>query len=260
MSNQTVLQLDPSAKNCRNSEGAFASLGDGKLLFAYSRFRKGDGDDHGQADIVGCFSDDGGRRWTKEDRILVAAPDGMNVMSVSMLPLQDGGLGMFYLKKTSLFDCRPQMRRSYDRGQSWSDPVAIITSPGYYVLNNDRVIRLRSGRLVVPVALHRTLVQTDGRPQLDGRALILFYLSDDDGITWREAQDWQASTLNGLVFQEPGVVELADGRVMCLVRTNYGQQWVTWSSDGGEHWSSAVPTTIMGPCSPATVKAIPGTG
>lgn len=260
MRGEIVLQLDPSKENCRNSEGAFADLGNNRLLFAYSRFRQGVGDDHDHADIAGRFSEDGGQTWSDKDRILVANQDGMNVMSVSMLSLADNSLGMFYLKKTRFSDCRPELRRSYDQGLTWSEPTVMTASPGYYVLNNDRVIRLSSGRLVAPVALHRDLIDIRGKEYIDMRGLILFFLSDDDGRTWREAQDWQSSTLSGLVFQEPGIVELADGRILCLIRTNFGQQWATWSSDGGEHWTPAVPSTIMSPCSPASVKTIPGTG
>ncbi len=259
MTSKIVLQLDPSAENCRNSEGAFADLGNNRLLFAYSRFKQGSGDDDDQADIVGRFSNDGGITWSDHDEILIANHNGMNVMSVSLLPLQDSGLGMFYLNKISRKDCRPELRRSYDQGRTWSEPTVLTSTPGYYVLNNDRVIRLCSGRLVAPVALHRTIHQENGETTHDWQALIMFFLSDDDGRTWRESLDWQAPTLSGLCFQEPGMVELSDGRLMCLIRTNFGQQWATWSSDGGEHWSPAVPTTIMGPCSPATVKTIPGT-
>ncbi|MDD5598833.1 MAG: sialidase family protein [Victivallaceae bacterium] len=258
MIGQIVLQLDPTAENCRNSEGAFADLGSSRLLFAYSRFNRGSGSDHDHAAIAGRFSDDAGRTWSAADKILVANTGGMNVMSVSLLPLQDGGLGMFYAKKNSLRDCRPELRRSYDHGLTWSDPTVLTATPGYYVLNNDRVIRLRSGRLVVPVALHRTIYRENG-DSIDTRALIMFFLSDDDGRTWREAKDWLSPALSGLALQEPGVVELSDGRIMGLMRTNFGQQWATWSRDGGEHWSPAVPTTLMGPCAPATIKTIPGT-
>ncbi|OGV51195.1 MAG: hypothetical protein A2X49_15485 [Lentisphaerae bacterium GWF2_52_8] len=259
MFNDVVLQLDPSVENCRNSEGAFASLGPKRLIFAYSRFCAGHGGDHDKADIAARFSSDGGRTWTKNDAIIVPNEGGMNVMSVSFLPLKDKALGIFYVRKNGLEDCRPMFRRSYDGGRTWSEAVEVIVTPAYYVLNNDRVIRLKSGRIVLPVSLHRTLLidKKTKKLDLDYRGIVLFYLSDDDGKTWREAKDWIAPSLSGLVFQEPGVVELADGRILCVIRTNYGQQWTAWSSDGGEHWSAPVPSTIMGPCAPATVKRIP---
>jgi len=38
MSNQVVLQLDPKRGNSRNSEGAFVTLNNGRILFTYSKF------------------------------------------------------------------------------------------------------------------------------------------------------------------------------------------------------------------------------
>ena len=56
------------------------------------------------------------------------------------------------------------------------------------------------------------------------------------------------------------MVELKDGRLWSWCRTDMGQQWSLWSPDRGEHWSQPVPTRIMSPCSPASVKRIPETG
>ena len=44
MTNEIVLDLDPGNDNPRNSEGAFARLSDGRLIFAYSRFCGGSTD------------------------------------------------------------------------------------------------------------------------------------------------------------------------------------------------------------------------
>ena len=37
----------------------------------------------------------------------------------------------------------------------WSKAVRCIPAPGYFVLNNDRVVQLSTGRLVLPAAFHR---------------------------------------------------------------------------------------------------------
>ena len=47
---------------------------------------------------------------------------------------------------------------------------------------------------------------------------------------------------------------------MMLTRTTDGCQYRSDSHDGGESWSSAEPTNIMSPCSPATLRRIPSTG
>ena len=152
---QRVALLPPGPQNPRNSEGDFLLLRNGHVLLVYSRFTGGRGD-HAEAHLASRRSADGGRSWTIEDEVVVPNEGGMNVMSVSLLRLADGRIGLFYMRKNSLQDCRPLMRLSDDEAQSWSDPVEIIPDAeiGYYVLNNDRVVQLPGGRLVVPVALH----------------------------------------------------------------------------------------------------------
>ena len=90
MAGQTVLQLDHKRNNPRNSEGGFATLEDGSILFAYSRYSGSSGADHGTASIAARVSPDGGRTWSRRDRILVPNEGACNVMSVSLLRLQDG--------------------------------------------------------------------------------------------------------------------------------------------------------------------------
>src|SRR4029453_462768 len=116
-----------------------------------------------------------------------------NVMSVSLLRLASGRLALFYAFKNNLSDCRPRLRLSSDEAQTWSEPKLVIAAPGYYVLNNDRVVQLRSGRLEVPVADHRMNGPDAGNyNSFDRRAVAIWYLSDDEGETWREAADWWA--------------------------------------------------------------------
>ena len=262
MTNEIVLDLDPAKDNPRNSEGAFAQLSDGRLIFAYSRFCGGS-TDHSQADIVARFSNDGGCTWTTEDAVIVKNESKQNVMSVSLLPMRDGTLGLFHARKNDLHDNRVWLRRSADDGRTWSEPSLVVQAPGYFVLNNDRAVRLTSGRIVAPVAYHRAKRDTHGEMNyaaFDSRGIILYYLSDDDGATWRESADWWAMPLSeGGGLQEPGVVELKDGRLWSWCRTTLGQQWSLWSNDGGETWSQPIPSKIMSPCSPASVKRIPST-
>lgn len=181
-------------------------------------------------------------------------------MSVSLLRLQDGTIGLFYLRKNSLTDCRPLMRVSSDEGMTWSRSVEMITNQiGYYVMNNDRMIQLKTGRLVAPIALHNTADYE--KPDWAGK--IMSYISDNNGRTWRRSE----SVLVGhkpdgmrVTLQEPGVVELKDGRLLMWMRTDAGSQYQCWSSDGGVTWSQPQPGRIISPRSPATIERIPGKG
>jgi len=60
--------------------------------------------------------------------------------------------------------------------------------------------------------------------------------------------------------QEPGVVQLADGRLMMFVRSNENHQLVSYSRDNGDTWSELRASGILSPVSPATIERIPGSG
>ncbi len=148
-----------------------------------------------------------------------------------------------------------------DRGCTWGDPGTIIPGDeiGYYVLNNDRVVQLSSGRLVAPVARHNGPDWDDFSRY--GHAMC--YLSDDNGGKWRRS----ASVLTGeevggerVVLQEPGVIELKDGRLMMFCRTDSGCQHLAFSRDAGETWSDLQSSSLLSSCSPASIERIPSTG
>lgn len=266
MDNDIVLQLDHGPDNPRNSEGSFVTLADGRVLFAYTRYYGADWADHATAQVCGRFSRDGGQTWSAEDTVLVENEGRQNVMSVSLLRLQDGRIGLWYLRKNSLRDCQAWMRTSADEGQTWSRPRRCIPAPGYFVVNNDRVIQLKSGRLILPAGFHRNRYAVSPRSKhyyasLDGRALILFFLSDDGGKSWRESQDWWAMPVRSSPgLQEPGVVALKDGRLYAWCRTGAGCQYEMVSADDGETWSPPQPSAFLAPASPLSMKRIPRTG
>ncbi len=255
-----VLSLPPSADNPRNSEGDFIRLKDGRILLVYTHFISGAAD-HATAYLAGRISEDGGQTWTDRDLLVLANEAKQNVMSVSLLRLQDGRIALFYARKNSNEDCRPCVRFSEDEAQTWSEPVLCIPDAelGYYVLNNDRVIQLRNGRLVMPVAQHHGI----GWPKWTGQGTALCYFSDDGGRTWKRGQselDGRVSDERRVTIQEPGVVELTDRRLLMFCRTNAGCQYISHSKDGGDHWTPLVPSTLLSPISPASIERIPSTG
>jgi hypothetical protein len=251
--------LPPGPDNPRNSEGAFVTLADGRLMLVYTHFTGGGGD-HSAAHLAARFSSDHGKTWTHDDVIVVPNEGQWNVMSVSLLRLTDGRIALFYLRKESANDCRPVLRFSSDEGTTWSAPrLCIEDQVGYYVLNNDRAVQLRSGRLVLPVCLH----STPAYAKPDWAGICMCYLSDDGGQTWRRSRSQlQGQTADGqrVTTQEPGVVELKDGRLMMFARTTAGSQFVSYSSDGGDTWLLFQPSSLLSPCSPASIKRIPQTG
>jgi len=262
MGSDIVCKLFYGKNNPRNSEGSFVTLKDGRILFVYSRYYGTSGSDHGSAELAARVSLDDGRTWSKKDRVVVENEGGWNVMSVSLLRLNDGRIAMFYLRKNSIKDCRPYMRASRDEGQTWSRPKLCVDAPGYFVLNNDRVVQLRNGRILMPVGYHRTRTVPGNRTQLgiDGRALFLTYYSDDGGRTWSEGSDcWTLPVRSRSGMQEPGVVELGNGHIYGWCRTSTGRQWETTSRDKGDTWTEPRPSRFHSPCSPMSIKRLPST-
>ena len=221
-SNRVVLDIPSSAEHPRNSEGGFATLKSGRIVFAYSQFYGG-ADDNSSSRIAEVDSDDAGLTWSAP-RVIVDNGRNLNLMSVSFLRLADGRLALFYLMKKTALDCRPVVSFSADEGGTWSEPSLIVPVPGYFVLNNDRVIQTRSGRIIVPVAFHRARSTVESDPEaVDERGLVLWTYSDDGGASWRESGTWWSlpvASRNGL--QEPGVVELAHGSLFSWARTDQG--------------------------------------
>lgn len=254
-----VHDLAPSEKNKRNSEGAFITLKDGRILFAYSLYGAGFHDDS-NADIATIISADGGETWSEPEIIFTADTHGTkNIMSVSLLRLNSGEIGLFYLVKAGFHDLRVVLRRSNDEGAFWSDAEFCIKRLGYSVVNNDRVIMLSNGRLIFPSAHHGVRLQPahSSFPY----AVNYFYYSDDDGKTWFE-NDCAVSlnsphTKTGL--QEPGILELAPGTLWCWARTDMGRQYEYFSRDFGSTWSNPEPSRFTSPPSPLSMKRIPGT-
>jgi len=252
-----LVLLPPRPGHPRNSEGDTIQLCDGRVLLVYTHYVGDEGHDHSSAYLASRFSLDGGKTWSDQDVTVLPNEGRMNVMSVSLLRLDDGRIAMFYLVKNSQTDCRPYMRISSDECKTWGGRVRIIDNVGYYVLNNDRVVQLESGRLVVPVAMHRT---PDGPGWIN---VLMCYLSDDNGTTWRRGKEQVVGrTPEGKPFtvQEPGVVPLRDGRLLMHCRTDRGYHCFSYSSDEGDTWSELEPSSLKGPRTAAAIERIPTTG
>lgn len=258
--NAVVFTVEPTKQFPRNSEGSFVALSSGEILFVYTQFYGGAADESA-ARIVATRSLDAGRTWSPETRTIVEHSGGANVMSVSLLRLKSGRIALFYLLKNSWVDCRPYVRCSDDEGQTWSEPKLMIEAPGYFVMNNDRVIQHRSGRLLAPLGFHRARgTDPHSSKSFDARAIALWVVSDDEGATWKEAPQWVTLPVPGTHtgLQEPGVVELVDGSLLSWFRTDQGAQFESRSADRGQTWTAPVAGEMKSPASPASIKRIPG--
>lgn len=240
-------------QNPRYTEGSVLRLRNGNLLYAVTEF-VGGGSDFATAHIVASESSDGGRTWG-EPRILQESTGDMNVMSVTLRRLQapqDGRIALFYLEKNSYSDLPAYVRFSDDEGLTFSEPVRITKSPGYHVMNNDRVTQLSSGRLLAPFA-----------SSPDVHMVFKFETwccySDDGGASWKEGEGKVSLPKRGAM--EPEVIELKDGRVMMIIRTQLGYIAKCYSDDGGNTWGEPEQLSdLIAPEAPATIRRVPATG
>ena len=243
--------------NPRNSEGDFVRLANGDILYVYTHYYGDKGGDNDHAYLASRRSSDGGQTWTGEDELVLPNEGKLNVMSVTLRRLPDGRIALFYLVNETSEDCRPYMRISAEEAKTWRERVELVSQPSFNVVNNDRVEILPDGRILVPVARHQ--YNSDGTKIDFGKSADVFCLiSDDAGKTWREGAKAPAS--EGVIYQEPGLCALADGRILMYMRTESGSQYFAYSSDGGQSWSQPAPSVLASPRSPALIKRIPGSG
>lgn len=259
-----VLEMPPEGNVGRNSEGDMVVLKDGRLMLAWSQMvNNGTRDmDNARANLVKRYSSDGGKTWSAPEVMVAQPPDSLNVMCVNFVRLRSGDIALFYLDKKSTRDCRPVMRVSRDEGETWSEPRQIVPDDeaGYMVLNNARVHQMSDGRLVVPVsiAFSKSIPYAVSEGWRCGGGIIA-YLSDDEGRTWkRSTQTICPRDARGYVVrtEEPGVVELKDGRYLVYFRTNDDYQYFAWSSDRGVTWTKARRSTMRSPVAPATIERL----
>ncbi len=259
-----VWERGPSARYARHSEGDFAQLDDGRLLFAYTRYFGEYSDDAASA-IVALESRDEGESWSEAREVVSAAEFGVrNVMSVTLMPLSDGSIGMFYIVKYPAHT-RIMLSRSRDGGRTFGEhrECTLPDRRGWYVLNNSRVIRLRSGRLLMPLAYHRAgMDEASGSRFFDPCACACMLYSDDDGASWAEAPDVLHPPFTGTRagLQEPGAIELNGGLIWAYFRTDMQCQYESFSRDGGLHWSVPQPSRFTSPLSPMKVVRRPADG
>ncbi len=251
-----VLFLGTDETNMRNGEGSFIRLNSGRIVFGFTEFLGNDWDDDATAQISAVYSDDEGETWSKR-RVLFAKPDNsLNIMSLSFLRMNNGDVGAFYIVKNTDGTDKIVLRRSADEGESWGDAVNCfdcLEVQDYYVINNDRVIRLKSGRIIFAVARHTVLSGAEDFTP----GVICFFYSDDDGKTWQKTDTElpcpHKNNPDG--YEEPGLYELPDGRLWCYIRTSLGFQYECFSSDEGITWTQPEPNMFFSSaCSPMLVK------
>ena len=259
MNIRLIHQFPPSHGNPRNSEGAFLRGKNGEILFAYSRYRGESNHDHAACDIALTVSHDEGRTWSESCIIARAAEFGtQNIMSVSAIEQADGRLGFYFLIKENDFTTTLGRTLSEDGVHFTAERCKSRFPAAYYVVNNDRIVRLRDGRLVAPAAYVSAEENRTGRyHEMVTTALVSF----DDGASFEKA-DFDLTTTDPVNarygHQEPGMLEREDGSVYLWTRTGYGCQYESFSERGLEGFFQPRASEFTSPPSPMQIKEIGG--
>ncbi len=259
MNIRLVHEIPPGVDNPRNSEGAFIRGADGEILFAYSRYLGDSTHDHAPCDIAMIESRDEGETWSEPRVIAPASAFGVkNVMSVSAVRQLNGDIAFYFLIKENDFSTTLGRTVSADGKNFRTERCRADFPRAYYVVNNDRIVRLSDGRLVAPAAfISREENEWGGRCPFKTTCLI----SSDDGASFQKAgfSLFTTDRVNaGHGMQEPGIMERTDGSLYLWIRTGYGRQYEAVSDGDVNRFSELQPSQFTSPDSPMQMKTFDG--
>ncbi len=184
---------------------------------------------------------------------------------------------------------------SKDRGINW-DSVSVLDGNMYGKKDpkSGEYIRIYSGINDTVYSLHsvggingkwtKTLIDTNGAIMIKpvvfirngSRAVAAFhtkhrngcgiYYSDNSGLTWKKSEQVITPSHKAEGFHkgqrwnhgavEPSVVELKDGRLWMLIRNAQDYLYESFSEDGGETWSTPVPSRFYGTITMPTIQRL----
>lgn len=242
----------------------------GELLVVFSGGREEHVCPYGKTELV--RSTDGGETWSKpvtindtplddRDAGIVAMKSGAVVMSWFTSPWEEGDRTGYWSRYSSdqieawkrhADNVRPEAdrqglghrawtRRSTDGGQTWEPPVDSLASSPH------GPVELSDGRL---------LFLGNARPagqKLSESSTIIAVESTDEGQSWSEIGTVMPIPTEGASYDEPHVMEMEDGTLICLARYEppdpaaedyYMRQ--SESTDGGRTWTQPHPANMWG--------------
>lgn len=210
------------------------------------------------------YSEDGGYTWTG-DQELFKLPEGTGKWSIENALLgRDGEVHLvchnFPTKQPpSIYHRRYDIWtvHSIDSVKKWQSPKTVWKGYSGSLLS---VTQLESGRIIIPFCYLTSRTWAHRGTGFDaftymGKFSSSAAYSDDNGETWRispQALKEQTPYIGATGGIEPIVIQLRDGRVWMLIRTQDNYFFESFSKDGSV-WSPPQPTRIISSDSPAAL-------
>lgn len=261
--------LPPTVVNRTDEFYKPALLKDGRLIAV--ALPKVNGIQEGDA----IYSSDNGHTWSSPKKLFTLPREAGTFGYFDFLVDRDGELHFFFLLDPSTATtkgAKPTQKeeeldiwylKSTAGMTNWVGPKQIWHGRGGDLLS---VIQLRSGRLLLPISyrMHRNWSNRGSgfdaytySGEFDSSAMY----SDDDGETWHQSPSVlktptpDITTIEGAV--EPVAIQLKDGRVWMLIRSQMGRFYESYSNDDGKTFSPARPTSLISSDSPAGLVRLP---
>ncbi|HTF25274.1 MAG TPA: sialidase family protein [Candidatus Limnocylindria bacterium] len=239
----------------------YAALPDGRVIGLLGAIEKGN--------AMARFSSDEGSTW---DNTIPQFPLDETIGGWSLHNCfldRDGELQLIYTNDAnttrnskSLYDIRYDIWhvRSRQARQSWNRPTLVWKGYAGSLLS---FVQLRNGRVLLPFCYLTRRSWANRGQGFDnftymGRFSSSATYSDDNGQTWQLSPNElkePTSTLYDDGGIEPIVLQLKDGRIWMLIRTQNGRFYESFSQDGST-WTHPVPSAILSSDSPCSLTRL----
>ena len=265
-----VNEIKPDPESGRKGEGCFFRTKDGAISFYYACVMGNTVKDYDPAKQVVIRSYDDGETWSDPVDFMVpgSVPGLVQLVCPSCLRMLNGDMGIFLCGRTDVPMVNGKVLcLSKDEGVSCYKIIDCIPScySGQFGLNNDRAVRLSSGRIILPLSIHPgTRKEQTGsvKPRASRFTSGHVIYSDDDGRSWKSSSDLImppfTDTTKGV--QEGGIIEIKPGILKSYWRTDVGNQYTSLSFDDGDHWTVPARSRFTAPWSPMEIERNPFTG